>query len=206
MFVCSPNNPTGTVEAREVIERLAEVAAAARRAARRRRGVRRVRAVERGGARRRRPPARRRAHVLEGVVARRGAARVRGRARVGDRRAREGAAAVHALGADAGRGHVALEFRAEMDTRVATLVEERGRLFAALQRAAGRCTRIRRAPTSCSSASTAMRTTSGSDCSSAACSCATSRRWPRVEGCLRVTVGTPAENDAFLAALQEVYA
>jgi histidinol-phosphate aminotransferase len=26
-------------------------------------------------------------------------------------------------------------------------------------------------------------------------------RWPRVEGCLRVTVGTPAENDAFLAAL-----
>ena len=31
-------------------------------------------------------------------------------------------------------------------------------------------------------------------------------RWPRVEGCLRVTVGTPAENDALLAALQEVYA
>ena len=29
-------------------------------------------------------------------------------------------------------------------------------------------------------------------------------RWPRVEQCLRVTVGTPAENDAFLAALQEV--
>jgi histidinol-phosphate aminotransferase len=27
--------------------------------------------------------------------------------------------------------------------------------------------------------------------------------WPRVEGCLRVTIGTPAENDAFLAALQE---
>ena len=26
-------------------------------------------------------------------------------------------------------------------------------------------------------------------------------RWPRVEGCLRVTVGTPAENNAFLAAL-----
>jgi histidinol-phosphate aminotransferase len=29
-------------------------------------------------------------------------------------------------------------------------------------------------------------------------------RWPRVEGCLRVTVGTPAENDALLAALKEV--
>ncbi len=28
--------------------------------------------------------------------------------------------------------------------------------------------------------------------------------WPRLSGCLRVTVGTPAENDAFLAALAEV--
>lgn len=31
-------------------------------------------------------------------------------------------------------------------------------------------------------------------------------RWPRLEGCLRVTIGTPAENDAFLAALKEVLA
>ena len=30
--------------------------------------------------------------------------------------------------------------------------------------------------------------------------------WPRLAGCLRVTVGTPAENDAFLAALAEVLA
>jgi histidinol-phosphate aminotransferase len=30
--------------------------------------------------------------------------------------------------------------------------------------------------------------------------------WPRLENCLRVTVGTPEENDAFLAALQEVLA
>jgi histidinol-phosphate aminotransferase len=28
--------------------------------------------------------------------------------------------------------------------------------------------------------------------------------WPRLEGCLRVTIGTPAEDDAFLAALAEV--
>ena len=28
-------------------------------------------------------------------------------------------------------------------------------------------------------------------------------RWPRLEDCLRVTVGTPDENDAFLAALRE---
>jgi histidinol-phosphate aminotransferase len=29
-------------------------------------------------------------------------------------------------------------------------------------------------------------------------------RWPRLQGCLRVTIGTPDENDAFLAALKEV--
>jgi histidinol-phosphate aminotransferase len=29
-------------------------------------------------------------------------------------------------------------------------------------------------------------------------------RWPRLEGCLRVTIGRPEENDAFLAALKEV--
>jgi histidinol-phosphate aminotransferase len=28
--------------------------------------------------------------------------------------------------------------------------------------------------------------------------------WPRLEGCLRVTIGTPAEDDAFLTALGEV--
>jgi histidinol-phosphate aminotransferase len=30
--------------------------------------------------------------------------------------------------------------------------------------------------------------------------------WPRLKGCLRVTVGTPDEDDAFLAALREVLA
>jgi histidinol-phosphate aminotransferase len=29
-------------------------------------------------------------------------------------------------------------------------------------------------------------------------------RWPRVEGSLRVTIGTPAENDAYIAALEEI--
>ena len=28
--------------------------------------------------------------------------------------------------------------------------------------------------------------------------------WPRLEGCLRVTIGTPAEDDAFLDALTEI--
>ena len=31
-------------------------------------------------------------------------------------------------------------------------------------------------------------------------------RWPRLDGCLRVTIGTPAENDRFLAALGTVLA
>jgi histidinol-phosphate aminotransferase len=30
--------------------------------------------------------------------------------------------------------------------------------------------------------------------------------WARLEGCLRVTVGTAAENEAFLSALREVLA
>jgi histidinol-phosphate aminotransferase len=29
-------------------------------------------------------------------------------------------------------------------------------------------------------------------------------RWPRLDNCLRVTIGRPEENDAFLAALKEV--
>jgi len=29
-------------------------------------------------------------------------------------------------------------------------------------------------------------------------------RWPRLEGCLRITVGTVEENDAVLDALREV--
>jgi histidinol-phosphate aminotransferase len=28
--------------------------------------------------------------------------------------------------------------------------------------------------------------------------------WPRLEGCLRVTIGTPDEDDAFLTALEEI--
>jgi hypothetical protein len=28
--------------------------------------------------------------------------------------------------------------------------------------------------------------------------------WPGLEGCLRITVGTPAEDDALIAALKEI--
>jgi histidinol-phosphate aminotransferase len=99
-------------------------------------------------------------------------------------------------------GTVALDFASEMQQRVATLVEERGRLFAALAATDG----IDVCP---SGANFLLFRVDGDahdlwkrllahdvlvrDFSS----------WPRIEGCLRVTVGTPAENDAFLAALGE---
>ena len=89
-----------------------------------------------------------------------------------------------------------------MEQRVAALVEERGRLFAALAATDG----IEVCP---SGANFLMFRVAGDahelwkrllahdvlvrDFSS----------WPRIEGCLRVTVGTPEENDAFLAALGE---
>ena len=99
-------------------------------------------------------------------------------------------------------GALALDFGAEMEHRVATLVEERGRLFAALAATDG----IHVCP---SGANFLLFRVAGDahelwkrllargvlvrDFSS----------WPRIEGCLRVTVGTPGENDAFLAALDE---
>jgi histidinol-phosphate aminotransferase len=102
-------------------------------------------------------------------------------------------------------GTIALEFRREMERRVASLVEERGRLFAALSERAG----LEPVP---SGANFLLVRVAGDahdlwerllergvlvrDFSA----------WPRVEGCLRITVGTPAENDLFLAALDQVLA
>ncbi|MGZ8764219.1 MAG: histidinol-phosphate transaminase [Acidimicrobiia bacterium] len=102
-------------------------------------------------------------------------------------------------------GTVALRFAAEMETRVALLVEERERLFVALGERGGvtvfpsganfllfRVTGEGRGRDGHSVWEAMVRHgVLVRDCS----------RWPRVEGCLRVTVGTPAENDAFLAAL-----
>ncbi|MGH8978279.1 MAG: histidinol-phosphate transaminase [Acidimicrobiia bacterium] len=100
-------------------------------------------------------------------------------------------------------GEVALDFRSEMEHRVAALVEERGRLFAAMAEVPGlevfpsganfllfRCDDDARAVWE----GLIARGVLVRDFS----------RWPRVEQCLRVSVGTPAENDAFLAALREV--
>jgi histidinol-phosphate aminotransferase len=105
-------------------------------------------------------------------------------------------------------GRVALRFGAEMEARVAALVAERERLVAALADlpvqqwrsdanfvlfrpldAPGRARSGREVWQGLLDRSVLVR-----DCSS----------WPGLDGCLRVTVGTPEEDDAFLTALTEV--
>jgi histidinol-phosphate aminotransferase len=97
-------------------------------------------------------------------------------------------------------GQLALAHTDEMATRVATLVEERGRLFAALTDTRG----ITVFP---SGANFLLFRVDG-DARAVWKSLAEQgvlvrdfSSWPRVEECLRVTVGTASENDAFLTAL-----
>jgi histidinol-phosphate aminotransferase len=101
-------------------------------------------------------------------------------------------------------GTVALRFAAEMEVRVALLVEERERLYAALGERDG----VTVFPSGANFLLFRV-TGAGPDGGHAVWERMVSHgvlvrdfsRWPRVEGCLRVTVGTPAENYAFLAAL-----
>ena len=102
-------------------------------------------------------------------------------------------------------GTVALRFSAEMEARVALLVEERERLFVEL----GERTGVTVFPSGANFLLFRV-TGEGRGRDGHAVWEAMVRhgvlvrdfsRWPRVEGCLRVTVGAPAENDAFLAAL-----
>jgi histidinol-phosphate aminotransferase len=100
-------------------------------------------------------------------------------------------------------GRLALGFRAEMQERVATLVAERDRLAGALGElpvdtwpsgANFILFRPRLRPGAAVWAGLVERSVLVRDCST----------WPRLEGCLRVTVGTREEDDAFLAALAQV--
>jgi histidinol-phosphate aminotransferase len=100
-------------------------------------------------------------------------------------------------------GEIALDFEPEMRARVAHLVEERGRLVGALGDLP-----VDVYPSGANFVLFRPRHRTGPevwqglldrsvlvrDCSS----------WPRLEGCLRVTVGTTDEDDAFLAALRDV--
>jgi len=100
-------------------------------------------------------------------------------------------------------GTVALAHSEAMDQRVARLVEERGRLMAAMtdldievwpSGANFILFRPRPVPGSEVWQSLVDRSVLVRDCAS----------WPRLEGCLRVTIGTRAEDDRFISALTEV--
>ena len=99
-------------------------------------------------------------------------------------------------------GALALAHVEEMNERVSRLVEERGRLVARLSELD-----VDVWPSGANFVLFRPRSIDGSDvwqrlvdrsvlvrnCSS----------WPRLEGCLRVTIGTPGEDDSFLSALEE---
>jgi histidinol-phosphate aminotransferase len=102
-------------------------------------------------------------------------------------------------------GRLALDFDDAMRSRVAGLVEERGRLIARLADlpvtvwpSAANFVLFRPEARDGAAVWQALldRSVLVRDCSS----------WPRLDGCLRVTIGTPAEDDAFLAALEEALA
>lgn len=100
-------------------------------------------------------------------------------------------------------GELALDYRADMDRRVSTLVEERGRLETALRDlnvevwpsgANFVLFRPRRVPGQRVWEALVGRSVLVRNCSS----------WPGLEDCLRVTIGTREEDDRFIAALKEV--
>lgn len=104
-------------------------------------------------------------------------------------------------------GTAALAFEDDMNARVAAIVEERGRVSAAL--ATSGCevwpsqanfVLFRTSQTGLSGDEVWQglvdRSVLVRNCSS----------WPRLDDCLRITIGTPDDNDRFLAALSEVLA
>lgn len=102
-------------------------------------------------------------------------------------------------------GTIALDYPDEMERRVASLVEERGRLVAGLAGldvdvwpSGANFVLFRPRSRDAAEVWQALveRSVLVRDCSS----------WPRLAGCLRVTVGQPDEDDKFLAALKEVLA
>jgi histidinol-phosphate aminotransferase len=100
-------------------------------------------------------------------------------------------------------GTVALELHDEMRARVAGIVEERGRLVAALADLP-----VDVWPSGANFVLFRPREHDGADVWKALVersvlvrNCAS---WPRLDGCLRVTIGTPADDDRFLDALREV--
>ncbi len=98
-----------------------------------------------------------------------------------------------------------MQHRDAMDARVASIVEQRGRIMTALSELpvhvwSSQSNFILFRPESGDGAGVWQKLVDASvlvrDCSS----------WPGLEGCLRVTVGTPDENTRFLTALTEALA
>ncbi len=100
-------------------------------------------------------------------------------------------------------GTVALSFGDEMRARVAGIVEERGRVAAALADLP-----VDMWPSGANFVLFRPRGRDGAEVWRALLDQSVLVRncvsWPRLDGCLRVTIGSPAEDDAFLAALAEV--
>lgn len=99
-------------------------------------------------------------------------------------------------------GTIALDFEAEMEARVAGIVEERGRLVAALAELP-----VDVWPSGANFVLFRPQQREGTavwkalvEQSVLVRNCAS---WPRLEGCLRVTIGTTEEDDLFLKALSE---
>ena len=100
-------------------------------------------------------------------------------------------------------GTLALDHGDAMDARVAHLVEERGRLMSGLADLS-----VDVWPSGANFVLFRPRSVDGDTVWQELCNrsvlvrnCAS---WPRLEGCLRVTIGTPEEDDRFLTALTEI--
>ena len=100
-------------------------------------------------------------------------------------------------------GRIALDYRAEMDARVAALVEERGRLTARLGELP-----LEVWPSGANFVLVRPKTLDGDvlwhELLDRSVLVRNFASWPRLEGCLRITIGTASEDDALLAALEEI--
>lgn len=100
-------------------------------------------------------------------------------------------------------GRLALEFAPEMEERVGLIVRERQRVISALGRLG-----VTTWPSQSNFVLFRPERRKGSEVWQGLLDRSVLVRdtssWPGLAGCLRVTIGTPAENDAFLSALEEV--
>jgi len=99
-------------------------------------------------------------------------------------------------------GRLALRFTAEMEARVVAIKEERARVLGGMENLA-----VEAWPSDANFVLFRPTTRDGKDVWAGLVERSVLVRdvggWPRLSGCLRVTMGTPAENDAFLDALSE---